>query len=1128
MRGSGVLVLAALALGTLASGVAAAADELAPASLPDDVVGSMPPLPARIDGPFDPSTPPIPAPSDSPFAANVRVSEADTPGNQNEVTMAVASDGRIHMGWNDRRAPEPDYRCGYSYSTDSGQTWSANRFLHVAGWTASGDPVVIVDSDDTVYFICMPFSRSGGGSRIVVYRSTDGGVTFDPPVTVSDTTSGFNDKPWAHAVGTTLHVCYANFVGGSELRYTRSTDGGQTWAPTRVLDNNGNGCVFASAASGMLYLGWVRGGGIYVLSSFDGGTTWSAPRFAGAAPFTSAGDQRAGPLPAIAADWNGGNVYVVWSADDGMGTWDVRFSRSTDNGVTWSAPVSPSDVLTGRQFMPGIGVDASGMVHVSWYDTRTGLVAYRYAASANGGQTWIPSFRVTDTEWATQYFIGDYTTLVADSLGNVNCAWADARSGEVEAYFARAPGPNPPILTRIDVAPPEAWTDADTPVMFSAIGYDQYGGLYPTNPAWQATGGTIVGGGYTPQLAGDWRVWANESGISGSAVVHVSPGALTRIEIAPPTATLTADETLQFTATGYDAQDNLVSISPTWAATNGSIAGGWFSPYRVGAWAVYANESGVSDSATVTVLPGALAAIDVTPPVATITADDVVDFDASGRDAKGNAVAVAPVWSAAGGTIDLQGVYAAQMVGLWAVQAEDAGVQGLAQVTVTPGALARIDVTPPNVVITADDVVSYTAQGFDADGNAVGIVPLWSTDGGSVSPAALYTPGPVGMYRVVASVGIISGEATVTVFPGALARIEIEPPTATITADDTIDLVATGYDAKGNLVGATFAWDATCGAVTPAGRFEPALVGVCFVYANASGISGAAAITVTPGLLARLEVTPPTLTVTADETAQFSVRGFDAKGNEVPAAPVWRADEGSVDGSGLYSPWRAGAWGVHAEVGLVVGSAQVTVVPGALARLLVTPETVSIRTDETATFSVTGFDRAGNEVLLGPVAWSATNGTIEGGRFEPWTAGRQQVRATVGTKQGVATATVRPGPIASVVLSPVIASVREGDSGIFTARAYDSKGNAVDDAQLAWRVDGAIGRVDAGGKFTATAGGTGRVVVVATGGGGAASAFASVEVPSSPVYLWLVVAVLLLLPPIVLWRRRRRDGERAS
>lgn len=1208
MRGSVLIVLMSLALTALAPGLALAANDRDVASRAFSPFESLPPMPSSNAAPW--STPPIPSPRDAPFGANVRASEVDTPGNQNEITMAVASDGRIHMGWNDYRSPNPDYRCGYAYSTDGGQTWSPNVLLHLDPWDADGDPFLMVDSSDTVYFVCMPFSRSGGGSRVVVYRSTDGGVTFDPPVSASDTTNGFNDKPWGHVVGTTLHVCYANFVGGgTELRYTSSVDGGQTWAPTRILDRNGNGCVFASTASGRLHLAWVRGGGIYDLTSGNGGATWSSPRFVGSAPFTGAGDQRAGPLPAIAADRGGEDVYIVWTADDGFGTWDVRFSSSSDDGVTWSAAVSPSEVTTGRQFMPGIDVDAAGLVHVSWYDTRTGLVAYRHAASSDGGATWLPSERVTDTEWPTQYFIGDYTTLVADAFGFVNCAWADARSGEVEAYFARASMPFPPRLTRIDLTPPEAWTDADTAVAFTATGYDQFGSVFPTSPSWTATGGTIASGTYTPQRSGDWRVWANESGVSGSAAVHVTPGALARIQISPPSATLTADETIQFTATGYDAKDNVVAISPMWAVTNGDVAGGLFTPEGAGTWTVFANVSLISGSAPVTVLPGALAAIEVTPAVALITADDVLDYNAIGRDAKGNpitvfpvwsagggaidaqgtyaaqvagawnvradagglwdqaqvtvtpgalaridvtpalaamtadetldfeatgqdadgnAVAFAPAWSAGGGVIDLQGRYAAQLVGLWSIRAEASGVYGEALVTVTPGALSRIEVSPQTAVITADDSVQYAAQGLDADGNAVAIVPAWSADAGFVSSSGLYDPAPVGTYVVRATVGVISGQATVVVFPGALYRIDVDPPVATVTADETLSLVATAYDAKGNRLGATFLWEAMCGSVTQEGTFEPSLAGVCIVTASVSVVSGSATITVTPGLLSRIDVAPATITVTADETAAFSARGYDAKGNEVPVTPLWRADEGAVDSSGLYRPMRTGTWAVYAEAGLVVGAAQVTVVPGAVARIVVNPAAVTLRSDESVTFAAAGFDRAGNAVVLSGVAWSATNGTVGEGRFEPWRTGTQQIIAAVGTKQGTAFADVRPGPVASVTLSPDRAVVTQEEHMMFIAHAYDAKGNRVDDATLAWRVEGGIGTIDAGGRFRATAGGVGRVVVVASGGGGVSSALSRVDVPSSTLYVWLALVAVLLIPPILIWLVRRRRRRTAS
>ncbi|HEV8594453.1 MAG TPA: sialidase family protein, partial [Thermoplasmata archaeon] len=518
MRGSVavLLVLSLLATGLLASSPARAGT---PTTLPPLAFGS-------------PSGSPPPLPLDSPWSANVQVSEDDTPGSQNEITIAVASDGRIHMGWNDARQPNPDYRCGYSHSTDGGVTWSPNVLFHKAGWEADGDPVLVVDSSNAVYFVCMAFNRSSFSSQIWVYKSTDGGVSWSGGTLASDTSTGLNDKPWAFVAGNTIHLCYANFgVAPNELRYTRSTDGGLTWAPTRVIDRNGNGCVFALDGTGTLHLAWSRGGGIYAFRSANDGVAWSSATLVGPAPFTGAGDQRAGSLPMIAADRRSGNpnVYVVWTANDGAGSWDVRFARSTNSGVTWSPATSVNDVITNRQFMPAIGVDGGGVVHASWYDNRTGQMTYRSAYSTDAGQSWSSGVRVTDTEWVSTYFIGDYTALVVDAFGFVNCGWSDFRTGSVEAFFSRRPPFSPPLLTQIDVTPPEAWTDADTSVAFGATGFDQYGQVYPTNPVWQATGGTVAGGVYTPQSVGDWTVWANESGVSGAAVVHVSPGALARI-----------------------------------------------------------------------------------------------------------------------------------------------------------------------------------------------------------------------------------------------------------------------------------------------------------------------------------------------------------------------------------------------------------------------------------------------------------------------------------------------------------------------------------------------------------------------------------------------------------------------
>lgn len=1128
MRAAIALLIAFLAPAVLSGATSSSASQ-EPA-----VLWSVPPL--LPPAPSSASTGgPAPGPLDAPFGANVQVSDATPAGsNENEITLAVAPNGRMYMGWNDNRPTNPngDYECGAAYSADGGRTWSANRLFILPGWDAAGDPVMVTDANSNVYFVCMSFSRTAGASRIAVYKSTDGGSSWSSGVIASDTTNGLNDKPWAYAVGTTIHLCYANFVGStSELRYTRSTDGGLTWAPTQVVDLNGNGCQFASDRAGNLYLGWLQND-MRVAKSTNGGLTWGPMVHAASVSWTALPGPRAYPLPTMTADPVSGALYLAWHNNDAFGQYDIRFVRSTDGDLSWSAPVTVNDAPSARQFFPSISVAPNGSVHAIWYDDRTGNLALRYAHSENGGQTWSPSIRASDAEfpYLANPFIGDYNTVVADSTGAIDAGWCDARTGENEAFFATTSGSNPPRLTRIDVTPPSATTDADTPVQFTAAGFDQFGNPFAVNPTWAATGGTIAAGLYTPQLTGDWRVWANESGISGTATVHVTPGALARIDVTPADVTITADQTQAYAAAGYDAHGNPVPVAPTWGVSDGLISPlGLFAPFHVGLWRVYANASGISGSTSVTVTPGALARIDVAPPDVTITADDTQAYTATGHDAKGNIVAIAPAWSATGGTIDAGGVYTAALAGTWVVRATAQGITGSTSVTVTPGLLARIDVSPPNAQITADQTQQYTATGYDAKGNLVTITPTWSVTGGAISGTGLYTPTLVGVFVVTATSGTVSGSTNVTVIPGALARIDVAPPTATITADETQQFNATGYDAKGNVVVIAPTWAATCGSVDGTGLYHPGPARACTVYANESGVSGSGLVTVLPGALARIDVTPPTATITADETQPFTATGYDMRGNVVAATFAWSVPEGSIDGTGLYTPRHVGTWSVQAAASGVVGTATVTVTPGALAAIDVTPPTASITADETQQFAASGRDAKGNAVPLQGPSWAAEDGTIVAGLFTPRHVGSWNVSASEAGVQGTARVAVRPGRVHSVVIEPGSAHVGSGGTALFQGTAYDAQGNEVPDATFTWSVAGGIGSVDANGGFTGTGSGEGQVVVTATGGGGTATGAASVIVDASlfavvlPWLLLALVVIVLLLLFVVLRRRRRKD-----
>lgn len=131
-------------------------------------------------------------------------------------------------------------------------------------------------------------------------------------------------------------------------------------------------------------------GGQGVAYSDNNGSTWSTATI--------------GPNPGSLADKNHmwidnavsspylGNLYTVWTDFGGSYDYDVVFSRSTDNGATWSSRVRISDPAD--YFSHGVNVQTgpAGQVYSCWavYTSSGGLTenAIGFTKSLDGGITW--------------------------------------------------------------------------------------------------------------------------------------------------------------------------------------------------------------------------------------------------------------------------------------------------------------------------------------------------------------------------------------------------------------------------------------------------------------------------------------------------------------------------------------------------------------------------------------------------------------------------------------------------------------------------------------------------------------------------------------------------------------------
>ena len=446
-----------------------------------------------------------------------------------------------------------------------------------------------------------------------------------------------------------------------------------------------------------------------------------------------------------------------------------------------------------------------------------------------------------------------------------------------------------------------------------------------------------------------------------------------------------------------------------------------------------------------------------------------------------------------------------------------------------PGAPNTLVITPNPQTLAVGATQQFTAIAKDYAG-VVSPTPItWSVvgGGGSIDANGLFkAAGAPGTYAntIKATTGSVSATATVIVTVGPVVSITVTPNPTTLAVGATQQFVAVGKDVSGNVVTFTPTWTVVNGGgtVSSTGLFTAGTVIGTFtntVQAAIGGTSATATVIVTAGPLAIITVTPNPVTLSPGFKQQFTAVGTDASGNVIAITPVWSVVNGggSIDAtSGLFT--AAGSTATYANTvratsGAISGSATVTIVAGALAGIIVTPNPVTLAPGATQQFTAIGTDVNGNAVPI-TAAWSVVSG---GGTIDAstgvFTAGTlagtfsNTVKATSGSVSGTATVIVTPGPLASITVLPNPVTLGPGNTQQFTAVGRDANGNGVAITPV-WSVVAGGGTIDAtSGLFTA--GGTSGTfinTVRAAQGGISGSATVTVIVPA------LVLASITVTP----------------
>jgi hypothetical protein len=439
---------------------------------------------------------------------NVQVSKAHANWSHDEPMLAAdPNDPNKMLACSIVLVPEWAKRTTTTYrSENGGRSWEPS--LTIENVKASSDPACFFGPDSMAYF-----STEGGDGFlqefIDVYRSRDAGKTWMDHSRLRIASQGY-DRPFLVADDTNgklygrLYLNVTNFVRSLErngfdsafwgLALLHSNDGGASWsAPAQRLAPSGHVvwktgncdilvdskviCVFTEQEAPNRRSEREVTELIRAIRSSDGGESLDLP--------TTISSSEQSPelsfyLPHIAVDRYSklfrNRSYVVWSeAHNGIAR--LKCSYSDDGGKVWSAPTSVgSSEHSQIDFLPQVAVNRSGVIGVMWYrrsDKADLGYSVRFTASLDGGNTFLPSVQVSESEqgvdkgelWPVQAAVngefgdlfgdiagddhrathntmelklfrymkhltgGETSGLVADAAGSFHAAWVDDRTG---------------------------------------------------------------------------------------------------------------------------------------------------------------------------------------------------------------------------------------------------------------------------------------------------------------------------------------------------------------------------------------------------------------------------------------------------------------------------------------------------------------------------------------------------------------------------------------------------------------------------------------------------------------------------------------------------------------------------
>ncbi|HET9766788.1 MAG TPA: sialidase family protein [Thermoanaerobaculia bacterium] len=370
------------------------------------------------------------------------------------------------------------------YSTNGGTSWSQSSLAVQTGLGDAfhSDPTVDWTSDGTAWSTTIGINSAGSILRMRSYKSVDNGATWTFDATFSGSQSStdkqimWTDHSNSSPFKDNIYVCWHN---GTPAFTNRRTGPGGSWQTAIQIsgaESTGTaiGCDVKTNSFGDVFNFWptTTNKRVFVTKSTNGGVSYGAkvqiaqmfdgfdigvPSFNSrrALIYVSAGAYRTATKDLVYATWTDltGAAGCTSSANEPgsnvASTCKTRiwFSRSTNGGTTWSAPVMINNQASlNDQYNQWMVVDeTTGALSVIYYDTVADAGRKKsdvwYQSSFDDGASWFPAVKVTTAQTdetvagadsGNQY--GDYNGL-SGYAGLFFPSWTDRRNAAREEIW---------------------------------------------------------------------------------------------------------------------------------------------------------------------------------------------------------------------------------------------------------------------------------------------------------------------------------------------------------------------------------------------------------------------------------------------------------------------------------------------------------------------------------------------------------------------------------------------------------------------------------------------------------------------------------------------------------------------